>query len=306
MLLFVLRRMASSALVLFCVVTLTVLLSFTMKGGPFDRDKKPPPHVTEAQQARYKLTGSIWEKYLSYMNDLLHGDFRVSFRYKDWTVGEVLAQKMPSSIQIGSVAFVIASIGGVLAGCLAAMRRHSWIDLTTMTFSLLAISVPTFVTGPILIYVFGMKLRWLPIGGWGDWRHIVLPGICLALPYMAYVARLMRNSLLEVLQSDFMRTAKAKGVGNLSAVARHASKVAVLPVVSFLGPLAANVLTGSMVVESVFNISGAGSVFVNAIQNRDYFLLVGAVAIYCVLVIFFNFVVDVLYGVLDKRIKIYG
>jgi len=306
MLLFVLRRIFSSALVLFCVVTITVLLSFAMKGGPFDRDKKPPAHVTEALLARYKLSGNTWQRYTSYMNDLLHGDLRVSFRYKDWTVGEVLGQKLPSSIEIGSVAFAIASIGGVLIGSLAAMRRNSLMDVSAMTGALLAISVPTFVTGPLMIFVFGLWLRWLPIGGWGNWKQVVLPGVCLALPYMAYVARLMRNSLLEVLQSDFMRTARAKGVSDASALVHHAMKVAILPVITYLGPLAANVLTGSMVVESVFNISGAGTVFVNAIQNRDYFLLVGAVAIYSVLVIFFNFVVDVLYGVLDKRIKIYG
>ena len=306
MLLFVLRRIFSSAIVLFCVVTITVLLSFTMKGGPFDRDKKPPAHVTEALLARYKLNGNTWQRYTSYMNDLVHGDLRVSFRYKDWTVGEVLGQKLPSSIEIGFVAFAIASIGGVLVGSLAAMRRNSLMDLSAMMGALLAISVPTFVTGPLMIFVFGLWLKWLPIGGWGNWKQVVLPGVCLALPYMAYVARLMRNSLLEVLQSDFIRTARAKGLSDGMTLVHHAMKVAILPVITYLGPLAANVLTGSMVVESVFNISGAGTVFVNAIQNRDYFLLVGAVAVYSMLVIFFNFVVDVLYGVLDKRIKIYG
>jgi oligopeptide transport system permease protein len=306
MLPFVARRILSSIVVLYCVVTITVLLSFAMKGGPFDREKKPPPHVTEALLARYKLNGSNWQRYMSYMGDLLHGDLRVSFRYKDWTVGEVLAQKLPSSLQIGIVAFAIASIGGVLVGSLAAMRRDSLIDLSAMAGALLAVSVPTFVTGPLLILVFGLWLKWLPIGGWGRWDQILLPGVCLALPYLAYVARLMRNSLLEVLQSEFMRMARAKGVGEVGALVHHAMKVAILPVITYLGPLAANVLTGSMVVESVFNISGAGTVFVNAIQNRDYFLLVGAVAIYSVLVIFFNLVVDVLYGFLDKRIKLHA
>ncbi|MDB6074578.1 MAG: Oligopeptide transport system permease protein [Verrucomicrobiaceae bacterium] len=306
MLLFIIRRLFSSALVLLSVVTITVLLSFTMKGGPFDREKEPPPHVKKALLARYKLDGSTWEKYVSYMRDLLHGDLRVSYRYKDWTVGEVLTQKMPTSIQIGSVAFVIASLGGVLAGSLAAMRRNGAVDLGVMLWALLAVSIPTFVSGPLLVYVFGIELRWLPIGGWGSWRHVVLPGVCLAMPFLAYVARLMRNSLLEVWQSDFMRTARAKGVGEVQALTMHAMKVAILPVITYLGPLAANLLTGSMIVESVFNISGAGTVFVNSIQNKDYFLLVGAVAIYCVLVIAFNLVVDILYGFLDKRIKIYG
>ena len=306
MLLFILRRILSSALVLWCVVTITVLLSFTMKGGPFDREKEPPPHVKKALLARYKLDGTIWEKYTSYMNDLLHGDLRVSYRYKDWTVGEVLAQKLPASLAIGGVAFIIASLGGVLVGSLAALRRHSLTDLAVMIWALLAVSIPTFVTGPLLIYVFGLELRWLPIGGWGRWEDVVLPGVCLALPYLAYVARLMRNSLLEVLQADFMRTARAKGVDDVRALLKHAMKVAILPVITYLGPLAANLLTGSMIVESVFNISGAGTVFVNSIQNHDYFLLVGAVAVYCVMVIAFNLVVDILYGFLDKRINVYG
>lgn len=306
MLPFVIRRLFSSALVLYCVVTITVLLSFTMKGGPFDKEKEPPPHVKQALLARYKLNGSTWDKYVSYMADLLHGDLRVSYRYKDWTVSEVLAQKMPASLQIGSVAFVIASLGGVAVGAAAAMRRHGAVDVAVMVWALLAVSIPTFVTGPLLIFVFGIWLRWLPIGGWGRWEHVVLPGVCLALPYLAYVARLMRNSLIEVLQSEFIRTARAKGAGEVRILAMHAMKVAILPVISYLGPLAANLLTGSMIVESVFNISGAGTVFVNSIQNHDYFLLVGAVAIYCVMVIGFNLVVDIAYGFLDKRIKVYG
>jgi oligopeptide transport system permease protein len=175
-----------------------------------------------------------------------------------------------------------------------------------MFTALLFISVPTFITGPALVAVFGLWLGWFPIGGWGEWRHLVLPACCLAAPYVAYVARLMRNSLLEVMKSDFLRTARAKGLSLSQAVIRHAMKVALLPVVSFLGPLAANLFTGSMVVESVFDISGAGSVFVNSIQNRDVMLLVGAVIVYCLLLVLFNFVVDVMYSFLDKRIKVYG
>jgi oligopeptide transport system permease protein len=306
MLAFILRRLFSSALVLFCVVTITVLLSFTMKGGPFDREKEPPPHIKKALLERYKLGGNTWERYTSYMKDLLRGDLRVSFRYRDWTVNEVLAQKMPASLQIGAVAFLIASLGGVLAGGVAALKRDGLLDWSVMFGALLAVSIPTFITGPSLIAIFGLWLKWLPVGGWGRWEHVWLPGICLALPYLAYVARLMRNSLLDVLKSDFMRTAYAKGLSPSQALTKHAMKVAILPVITFLGPLAANLLTGSMVVESVFNISGVGMVFVNSIQNKDYFLLVGAVSIYCGLVVFFNFVVDVLYGFLDKRIKVYG
>jgi oligopeptide transport system permease protein len=191
-------------------------------------------------------------------------------------------------------------------GSVAAMHHRGTIDVTAMLGALFFISVPMFVTGPFAVAIFALWLRVLPVGGWGTWRQAILPACCLAAPYLAYVARLMRNSLLEVLKSDFMRTARAKGVDDTTAVARHALKVAILPVVTFLGPMAAYVLTGSFVVESVFNIAGAGSVFVNSIQNRDMFLLVGAVAVYCVLLVFFNFIVDLCYGLLDKRIKVYG
>ncbi len=306
MLAFIIRRLLSSAVVLFCVITATLLLSFIMPGGPFDREKEPPPHIKEQQLKRYKLNGSLWERYTSYMSDLLHGDLRVSFRYKDWSVGEVLAQKLPVSFALGGVAFLIAAIGGVFVGSIAAMHHREVIDVGAMFGALFFISVPMFVTGPFAVAVFALWLKILPVGGWGTWQQMILPACCLAAPYLAYVARLMRNSLLEVLKSEFMRTARAKGVPEGEAVARHALKVAILPVITFLGPMAAYVLTGSFVVESVFNIAGAGSVFVNSIQNRDMFLLVGAVAIYCVLLVFFNFIVDLLYGLLDKRIKVYG
>ena len=303
---FILRRLLSSALVLFCVMSATLLLGFAMKGGPFDKEKEPPAHIKEQQLKRYKLNGTLWDKYSAYIADLARGDFRVSFRYKDWSVGEVLAQKLPVSFALGGLAFLIASIGGVLVGTIAAMHHRTHIDTAAMFGALFFISVPTFVTGPFAVAIFSLWLGILPVGGWGTWQQAILPACCLAAPYLAYVARLMRNSLLEVLRSEFMRTARAKGVDETTAVARHALKVAILPVVTFLGPMAAYVLTGSFVVESVFNIAGAGSVFVNSIQNRDVFLLVGAVAIYCVLLVFFNFIVDLLYGFLDKRIKIYG
>ncbi|MDZ4287916.1 MAG: ABC transporter permease [Prosthecobacter sp.] len=303
---FLLRRFLASIVVLFFAVSLTFLLTRSLRGGPFDKEKQGSAQVQEAIAAKYKLNGTLWQQYGAYLNDLAHLDLRVSTRYRDWTVAEVLGQKLTSSLLLGGIAFVIASIFGVLIGAVAAMRRDRWIDWGAMFGALLAISIPSFITGPLLVAVFGLWLGWLPIGGWGSVEHLILPSICLAAPYVAYVARLMRNSLLDVLKSDFLRTARAKGLGEAQALARHAMKVAILPVVTYLGPLAAHLLTGSMVVESVFNISGAGSIFVNAIQNRDPFLLCGAVVVYCVLLVFFNFIVDVLYSVLDKRIRLYA
>jgi oligopeptide transport system permease protein len=303
---FLLRRFVASILVLFFAVSLTFLLTRSLRGGPFDKEKIASAEVQQAILTKYKLNGTLGQQYLAYLRDLLHLDLRVSTRYRDWTVAEILAQKMPASIQLGGIAFLIASFLGVFLGAAAAMRRDTMTDWGAMMGALLAISIPTFVTGPLLVALFGLWLGWLPIGGWGSPAQIILPAACLAAPYVAYVARLMRNSLLDVLKSDFLRTAKAKGVTEAKAVAGHAMKVAILPVVTFLGPLAANLLTGSIVVESVFNISGAGSLFVNAIQNRDAFLLCGAVVVYCCMLILFNFIVDVLYSVLDKRIRLYA
>lgn len=303
---FLLRRLLSSFFVLFFAVSLTFLLTRLLPGGPFDREKGGSARVQEALQEKYKLSGTLWQQYTSYLNDLAHLDLRVSTKYRDWTVTEILAQKMPSSLKLGGIAFIIASTLGVLLGSLAALRRDTPVDWAAMLGALVAISIPSFITGPFLVAVFALWLRWLPVGGWGDARHLVLPAACLSAPYVAYVARLMRNSLLEVLKSDFLRTARAKGLTEAQALVRHALKVAILPVVTYLGPLAAHLLTGSMVVESVFNISGAGSIFVNSIQNRDVFPLCGAVIVYCTLLVVFNLIVDLLYSVLDKRIRLHG
>jgi oligopeptide transport system permease protein len=303
---FLLRRLLSSIAVLFFAVSLTFLLTRSLPGGPFDKEKVASAQVQEALLEKYKLNGSLWQQYTAYLSDLARLDLRVSFKYRDWSVAEILAQKMPTSLKLGGAAFLIASTLGVFIGALAAMKRDTAMDWAAMFGAILAISIPSFITGPCLIAIFALWLGWLPVGGWGTFSHLILPALCLAAPYVAYVARLMRNSLLDVLKSDFLRTARAKGLTSSQALVRHAMKVAILPVVTFLGPLAAHLLTGSMIVESVFNISGAGSIFVNAIQNRDAFLLCGAVVIYCTLLIVFNLIVDLLYSVLDKRIQLHA
>lgn len=306
MLPFLLRRAFSSVIVIFCVISITFVLARITKGGPFDKEKEPPPHIKEALLTRYKLNGTVWDQYTAYVGSLVRFDLGLSTRYRDWRVSELLRQKMPNSFALGTLSFLIASCAGVFLGSLAAMKKDTWIDRSAMFGALLSISIPSFISGPFLIAVFALWLGWLPVGGWGTMSQMVLPAICLAAPYIAYVARLMRNSLLDVLKSDFLRTARAKGLTETQAVAQHAIKVAILPVITFLGPLAAHLLTGSMIVESVFNISGAGMIFVNSIQNRDVFLLGGAVIVYCVLLVLFNLFVDVIYTLLDKRIKLYA
>jgi ABC-type dipeptide/oligopeptide/nickel transport system permease component len=302
---FILRRVISLIFVLFCVVTLTFLLIRLAPGGPFDRERKIPPQIEKELLAKYKLDGPLWQQYRGYMWDLLHGDLRLSTKYRNRSVNELLAQSLPVSAVLGTVAFLIATAGGIWVGAYAAVRHGRPGDTLAMLGALLAISIPTFVIGPLLILVFALKLNWLPVGGWGSLSCLILPAVTLASPYVAYIARLMRTSMLEVLGLDFVRTARAKGLAESRIIFKHALKVAILPVVSFLGPLAANLLTGSIVVESIFNIPGAGGFFVNSIQNRDGFLLCGVVMVYCSLLVALNLLVDVAYTWLDRRIKLY-
>ena len=305
MITFILRRVVSLLFVLFCVITITFFLVKMAPGGPFDRERKIPAQIEKELLAKYKLDGTLWEQYRGYMGDLLHGDLRLSTKYRNRSVNELLAQSLPVSGTLGGIAFLIATAGGIWVGSFAAVRHHKPADTWAMLGALLAISIPTFVIGPLLILVFALKLNWLPVGGWGGIACLILPAITLASPYVAYIARLMRTSMLEVLGLDFIRTARAKGLAEGQVIFKHALKVAVLPVVSFLGPLAANLLTGSIVVESIFNIPGAGGFFVNSIQNRDGFLLGGVVIVYCALLVGMNLAVDLLYVSLDRRIRLY-
>lgn len=304
MLSFVIRRLATLLVVLWCVVSLTFLLIRLAPGGPFTRERKLPEQVELALKQKYKLDGSLWQQYTSYMGSLAKGDLGLSTKYRNRTVNEILGQTLPVTALLGSVAFVIATVGGVGLGGWAALRRGTPEETGAMLFSLLAISIPTFVTGPLLILAFALKLRWFPVGGMGSPMALVLPAITLAGPYVAYIARLTRTSLLEVLQHDSIRTARAKGLPEWRVVGKHAAKVALLPVITFLGPLAANLLTGSIVVERIFNIPGAGTFFVNSIENRDGFLLGGVVIVYCTLLVVLNLVVDIVYTWMDRRIKL--
>jgi oligopeptide transport system permease protein len=221
------------------------------------------------------------------------------------SVNEILAQSLPVSATLGLAAFLIAVGAGVTLGATAAVHHRRTADTTAMLAALLAVSVPTFVSGPLLILIFALWLGWLPVGGWGGFTYLILPALTLAAPYVAAIARLMRASMLDVLNQDFIRTARAKGLADSRVIYKHALKAAILPVVSFLGPLAANLLTGSIVVETVFNIPGAGAFFVNSILNRDGFLLGGVVIVYCALLVMLNLLVDVAYGFLDRRIQLY-
>lgn len=329
---FILRRLLLLIPVLLSVITITFFLIRIKPGGPFDKEKKIPKAVEEALLRKYKLDGAdgrdwavthaqslglspaaqqSWGKFGSlcqqlgdYLADVAKGDFRLSLKYRNRTVNEILAQSLPVSATLGSLALIVAAFTGVSLGAYAAMRQHQIADSASMLLALVAISLPAFVTGPILILIFCFWLKWLPVGGWTGWQSWILPVLTLALPYAAYIARLMRGSMLEVLSQDYIRTAKAKGLSEVQVVWKHALQIAVLPVVSFFGPLTANLLTGSIVVETIYNVPGSGRFFVNSILNGDAFLLGGVTIVYCTLLVLMNLLVDILYGVLDKRITL--
>ena len=298
-----LRRLGALGLVLFCVVSITFVLIRLSPGGPFDGERKIPPAIEQQLLAKYKLDGTLWEQYSGYLSDLVRGDLRLSTKYRNRSVNEILIQTLPVTLCLGGVAFLLASVGGIWLGTLAAMHQHTWRDYGAMFLALAAISLPAYIVGPLLILVFGLELHWLPVGGWGSWQELILPAITLAAPAMAAIARLMRGSMVETLQQDFVRTARAKGLRESAVVYKHALRIAVLPVVSYLGPLAAHLLTGSIIVETIFHIPGAGGFFVNSILNRDGFLIGGMVIVYCVLLVLFNLAVDLTYGLLDRRIR---
>jgi ABC-type dipeptide/oligopeptide/nickel transport system permease component len=301
---FVLRRLLASAGVLFCVISCTFLLLRLAPGGPFTRERKLPPAIEAQLLARYNLDGSLWNQYTSYLNDLLHGDLRLSTKFRDRSVNELLAQSLPVSATLGTCALLLATGLGIGLGSLAAIRHNTPADTSSMFAALFLLSVPTFVIGPLLVLVFSISLRLLPVGGWNSPASLILPTLTLAGPATAAIARLTRTSLLDVLHAPFIRTARAKGVGELRVLLVHALKTALLPVVSFLGPLSANLLTGSIVVETVFNLPGMGSFFVNAIINRDVFLLGGVVLVYCALLVSMNLLADLAYSWIDPRIRL--
>lgn len=302
----ILRRLPALVFVLLCVVTLTFFLIRLAPGGPFDRERKIPPAIEAQLLARYELDGPLWKQFAGYLADIARGDLRLSTKYRNRSVNEILAQTLPVTFTLGALAFALATAGGVWLGAFAAVRRDTAADRLAMGAALLGLSLPMFVVGPVLVLVFGLWLGWLPVGGWGSPLQVVLPAVTLALPFAAVVARLMRTSLLEVLNQDFVRTARAKGLPDSVVLYKHALRVAVLPVVTYLGPMAAHLLTGSIVVETVFHIPGAGGFFVHSILNRDGFLLGGVVIVYCALLIVFNLLVDASYALLDRRIRVDG
>ncbi|MUO82417.1 oligopeptide ABC transporter permease OppB [Agrobacterium vitis] len=302
---FVLRRLMSAVPTVFVVITISFFLMRFAPGGPFDLERPLPPDIMANLMKTYQLDQPIWQQYLAYIGNALRGDFGPSFIYKDNTVAQLIAQALPYSVQLGATALLIALIGGVILGTIAALRQNGLIDFVVMTFATVGVTIPNFVMGPVLTLVFALMLSLLPAGGWGDGSpyYLALPITVLALPQIAIIARLTRGSMIEALHTDHIRTARAYGLPSRTIVITHALRGAMLPVVSYLAPAAAALLTGSAVVESIFTIPGVGRFFVIGALNRDYPLVMATVVLVAVFVIVFNLIVDIAYGLLDPRVR---
>jgi oligopeptide transport system permease protein len=302
---YAIRRLAGALPTLLVIVTAAFFLMRLAPGGPFDDEQTLAPEIAANLEAAYGLDQPILVQYRNYLGGLLRGDLGPSFRYKDFEVSELIARGLPITAGLGAAALLVAVFAGVPLGMLAGRRRNRASDHVVMGVALAGIAVPNFVVAPLLALVFGVLLGWLPVSGWesGNLRYAILPVVTLALPLIAYIARLTRGSLLEVLQSPHIRTARAKGLSESRILWRHAFKPTILPVVSFLGPAAAALLTGSLVVEQIFGLPGVGRYFVQGAVNRDYTLVMGMVVFYAVLIVLLNLLVDLAYGWLDPRIR---
>lgn len=301
----IIARLIQGVVVMWVIYSVTFLLVIIMPGDPFERPdgRRVDPVVEQGLRERYGMESNA-AFYVNYMLRLTRLDFGESLFYKDWTCNQIIGASLPVSVALGTWALLVALTCGVFLGVAGAVYRYGFIDYASLGIAIIGISVPSFVVGAALLIVFGVTLNWAPVGGWGTPAHIWLPGIALSLPFMAYIARLTRLGMLDVLSSDFVRTARAKGCGSRAVIWKHALKNAFLPVLSFLGPAAAAVLTGSFVIEKVFNIPGLGTHFVQSVINKDQMLILAVVVVYSGVIVLFNLAVDIAYGWLDPRIGI--
>ncbi|MGL5139738.1 MAG: ABC transporter permease subunit [Beijerinckiaceae bacterium] len=306
MLPYILRRLVTAIPTLFVIVTLSFFLIRVAPGGPFDLEQALNQSILDNLRKLYRLDEPLWKQYLLYLGGLARGDFGPSFTSNDMTVAQLFAKGLPVSIRLGGLALLLALIVGITAGVIAALRQNRATDYAVVTIATAGITVPTFVTAPLFQVIFGLWLAWLPVGGWNDGalRNTVLPVLVLALPQMAVVARLTRAAMIETLRANHIRTLRAQGLSQATII-RHALRGALLPVVSYLGPAAAALLTGSVVVETIFGLPGIGRYFVEGALNRDYTMVMGTVVVIACFVLAFNLLVDVAYAVLDPRVR-YG
>ena len=301
---FLLSRIAQAVPVLLVVVTATFFLVHAAPGGPFSADKAVPPEVIEALEAQYKLDQPVWQQYISYLGDILSGDFGPSFKYPGRSVNELIMAGIPITAELAFYAMLVALGLGVLSGVGAAMRPNTLQDYAPMTLAMIGICMPSFLLGPLLVLVFGIELEMVPVSGWGDIPgDKILPSITLGTGYAAYIARLSRGGMLEILSQDFIRTARAKGLSESTVIIKHALKGGLIPVIAFLGPAFAGLLAGSFVVETIFQIPGIGRFYVQAAFNRDYTLILGMTIFLSTLIIIFNLISDLISIWLNPKLR---
>lgn len=300
---FILSRAFTGIFVIFAVITITFFLLRALPGGPFDTEKKLPPEIEKNIEAKYGLDKPVWKQYLIYVKGLAGGDFGPSYKYIDRSVNDIIKETLPVSAELGIAALFLSIAIGSLFGILSAMKPSGVLDFISVSVATALVSVPSFVIGAVLIYVFAVKLRWLPAALWGGPSHMVLPALTLAAGPAAYLARLIRASMLETSGALFIRTARAKGLSEFTVTTKHILRNALIPVVTVMGPITAFLITGSFVVEHIFAIPGLGKFFVLAVSNRDYPLVMGITVVYTIVLVLANLLVDLCYVLLDPRIK---
>ena len=305
MLLYVLRRLLTAIPTMFVIVTLAFFLIRVAPGGPFNQERGLSPEIKANLEAQFGLNDPLWLQYFNYLKNLLHGNFGPSYNLPDFTVGELFANGLPISVQLGSMALTLALLVGGGLGIAAALNQNKLTDYAVIATATAGSTIPTFVIAPVIQLLFGLTWNLLPIGGWGDGAFLnkIGPALTLALPQIAIVARLMRGSMIEALRAHHIRTARALGLSDWSVIVKHALRGAMLPIVSYAGPAAAALLTGSIIVETIFAIPGVGRYFVDAALNRDYTLVMGTVVVIAMFTILFNLIVDILYAVVDPRVR---
>lgn len=300
---YLLGRLAIMVPVFFIVVTTVFFMIRFAPGGPFDAEKAVSPEIMVNLNAKYHMDEPLIKQYFRYLGDLSRFDLGPSFKHANRTVNEIIAEALPVSIELGLISLVWALIIGVTAGGIAAVKPNSVFDYIPMSFSIMGICLPTFVIGPLLVLVFGLWLEWLPVAGWSSWEDRLLPSLTLGFAYAAYISRLTRGGLMEIRTQDFIRTARAKGLSERQVLVKHALRGGILPVVSYMGPALAGIISGALVTETIFNIPGLGRFFIQSALNRDYTVVMGTALLYFSLIFVCNFFVDIVYVILDPRVR---
>lgn len=301
---YIIKRIFNAFIVLWIVITITFFLMHAIPGGPFTAEKSLPPYVLHSIEERYKLNDPLYKQYGDYLCNLVQGDLGPSFKYPGRSVNDIIKDGFPVSFKLGIEAILIAIIIGIPAGILAGVKKDKWQDRAVNFFTTLGVAVPSFVVAALLIYVLSTKLHLLPAAMWNGWRYEIMPALALSGMPMSFIARLTRSSMLDILSQDYIKTARAKGLSWSKVLIKHALPNSLIPVVTYLGPMTASILTGSFVIETIFAIPGLGQYFVTSIYNRDYTVILGVTIFYSMIVIVLNMVVDLLYPLLDPRIKI--